>query len=303
MRYRRSITLLSIGIIILSILTSLFGLLTGQGTGKHSVPSFRGGDVLIYGKGIYEADTVSNAVQAIAQDMVTLFLGIPLLLFSLLLFRRGSLRGQFILTGTLGYFLYTYISYTFLLNFNHFFLIYVFLMSISFFAFILAMMSFDIANLENHFSKKLPVRWIGGFLIFMGIMVLFMWLGRIGPALIHGTFPEGLEISTTLVIQALDLGFVVPTAILAGIFAIKKKPIGYLLSSIIIVKLFTLSTAVTFMAISMKMSGLEVSLIESLAFSGMTLIVIFFMFLLIINIDENPEPVDFLDESLFKEGE
>lgn len=306
MKYRRSISLLSISLIFLSVIASLFGILTRRGPGEHKIESFRGGDVFVYGKGLYENEPVSNAVQVIAQDMVTILLGIPLLLFSLILFRRGSLRGQFILAGTLGYFLYTYASYTFLLMYNHFFLIYVLLMSISFFAFILVMMSFDIKNLGTFFTPKIPAKWIGGVLILMGSGVLLMWMGRILPSMKNGTVPEGLEHSTTLVIQALDLGFIVPIAILAGILTIRRKPFGYLLASIVIVKLFTLSTAVTFMAFSMKMVGLEVSLVESLSFSVITLIFIFLMCLIINHVEENPHTIitDILDdESLFQKGE
>ncbi|WP_141770127.1 hypothetical protein [Bacillus massilinigeriensis] len=71
-------------------------------------------------------------------------------------------------------------------------------------------------------------------------------------------------------------------------------------------KLFTLSTAVTFMAFSMKMVGLEVSLVESLSFSVITLIFIFLMCLIINHVEENPHTIitDILDdESLFQKGE
>ena len=43
------------------------------------------------------------------------------------------------------------------------FIVYVILMSLSFFSFVLMMMSFNINNLGSAFSEKLPVRFLGGF--------------------------------------------------------------------------------------------------------------------------------------------
>ncbi len=57
---------------------------------------------------MYHYDTHSAAAQEQAQDLVTLLVGLPLLVVSARLAMRGSLRGQVLLAGTLGYFLYTY---------------------------------------------------------------------------------------------------------------------------------------------------------------------------------------------------
>ena len=53
---------------------------------------------------LYARDSVSMASQAIAQDFVTLVIGIPLLIISFCsVVKRDSARGWFLLTGTLGY--------------------------------------------------------------------------------------------------------------------------------------------------------------------------------------------------------
>jgi hypothetical protein len=61
----------------------------------------------------------------------------PEVIISLIVANKNSLKGRLLLTGTLGYFLYTYTSYSFLSMYNSFFLIYVSIMSLSFFAFII----------------------------------------------------------------------------------------------------------------------------------------------------------------------
>ncbi|MBU3145313.1 hypothetical protein KPL50_17420 [Clostridium sp. CF012] len=113
-------------------------------------------------------------------------LQIPLLLISNYFTRKGSFKGKLLLTGTLGYFLYTFMSYTFLWMYNKFFIIYVLLMSLSLFGFILAMMSFDIDNIALNFKKQLPVKLIGGFQLFLAFAIGMLWLGKIEPSIFKG---------------------------------------------------------------------------------------------------------------------
>lgn len=280
MKYKKTITILVICIAILSLFASACGIFSTDGNGQHGITSYYGSTVSIYGKGLYRNDSVSVAAQGIAQDIVTIILGLPLLITSLYFSRKGLLKGRLLLSGTLGYFLYTYTSYSFLWMYNSLFLIYVILMSTSFFAFLLTMMSFDIENLPHYFNEKLPVNFLGGFFIFIGISIGLMWLGRIVPPLLAHSIPPSLEHYTTLPIQALDLGFIVPVAILTGILIIKKKPFGYLLSSVITVKGITMLTSITAMIIGQILLGVKVSFMEIILFPAFNLIIIYCLFLI-----------------------
>jgi hypothetical protein len=171
MKFKKDLLLIVIAIVILALTASLSGIFSSQGRGKSEFHSLHGETITIYGKGLYRYDSVSGASQAIAQDIVTLFLGIPLLIIALILSRRGLLKGRLLLTGTLAYFLYTYASYSFLVMYNSLFMVYVLLMSASFFAFTLMMMSFDWTDLSSRFSPRLPVKFLGGFLILIGVMI------------------------------------------------------------------------------------------------------------------------------------
>lgn len=226
MKFKKYLRVLVAIIIILAAVSSFVGLLSRGGNGQHVITSVSGKKVTLYGRGIYKNDSISVVAQGKAQDLVTLILGIPMLIISMIVFRKENLRGKLLLTGTLGYFLYTYMSYTFLWNFNYLFLVYVILMSCSLFAFILSIMEIDISNMKNNFSDKLPTKLIGGFEIFIGTAIGLMWLGKIAQALKTGAAPDGLEHYTTLVIQGMDLGFVVPFAILSGVLLIKKNNYG-----------------------------------------------------------------------------
>lgn len=286
MKFNKSISLLVLCIVVLSLVASVIGVFSNQEKGQYEFKSIQGETVQIYGKGLYHLDSVSTASQGIAQDVVTIVLGIPLLVISLYLAIKGSLKGRLLLTGTLGYFLYTYASYAFLWMYNPFFLAYVILMSASFFAFILCMMSFDIQKLSLCFSEKLPVKFLGGFSIFVAVIISLMWLGRIIPALISNTVPIGLEHYTTLVIQAMDLGFIVPVAIISGVLLIKKKPFGYLLASVIYLKEVTMLTALTAMIIGQIIAGVKIGIVEVVVFPVFNLIVIYSIILIMKNVKE-----------------
>jgi hypothetical protein len=263
-----------------------YAIFSNPGTGQYEYKSIFGETVPIYGKGLYKHDSVSMAAQAIAQDYVTLFLGVPLLIISLYLSRKGRVKGHLLLTGTLGYFLYTYTSYSFLSMYNSLFLVYVILMSASFFAFTLAMMSFEISKLPLFFTDKLPVKLIGSFLLFGSFVFGMMWLGKIIKPLMNDTPPEGIEHYTSLVIQALDLGFVVPIGTISGILLMKRKPLGYLLGPVIIIKDITLLTALTAMVLLQIQKGVQVSIAVVLLVLILNIIIVFLLVLILKNVKE-----------------
>lgn len=281
MNNKKSISALVVLIIIMAAAASAYGIFSSHMYNQHEFKSLHGQTVSVYGKGLYHNDSVSVAAQGIAQDIVTLFLGIPLLIISLFLSRKDLLRGKLLLAGTLGYFLYTYISYTFLTMYNSFFLVYVMLMSASFFAFILTMMSFDLSELSLQMSDKLPVNFIGSFIIFCAAAVGLLWIGKLVPPLVNGTVPAELEYYTTMVIQGMDLGFIVPASFLSGILLMKRKPMGYLLSSVIIIKMTTMLTAITAMIISQAMAGVKMGIGEIAMFPVFNAAVIYCLVLVL----------------------
>lgn len=149
-----------------------------QGEGEvFAFQSLRGETLMMHGHGLYYYETVSTAAQAIAQDVVTLLVGIPLLIIALVLYKKGSLRGQLLLAGTLGYFLYTYASYTFGAAYNVLFLLYVSLFSLSLFAFILSIMAIDVSGLPAQFTQKLPRRTIAVFMFVVGLFFNYSMAG------------------------------------------------------------------------------------------------------------------------------
>lgn len=87
-------------IVLLTLAATVGGLVPGDGSPFEAV-SVRGEKVLINARGLYFWVTVSSAAQMQANDLITLFLALPLLLVSFFLAVRGSLRGKMVLAGIL----------------------------------------------------------------------------------------------------------------------------------------------------------------------------------------------------------
>ncbi len=271
-------------IFILTMIAALSGVWPASGT-PYPLTNFRGEQVTINARGLYYWDTLSSAAQSQANDLVTLVLGLPVLAISFWLTLRGSLRGRLILTGTLGFILYTYISMCFGAAYNRLFLIYVALFSLSLYAFILSMMSFDLKTLPAHFAEKLPRGWIAGLLFFAAAFLAFAWLGRIAATFAPGAIPA-LENTTSMFIQAMDLGLIVPLCVLSGILLLRRSPWGYLLASIGMMKFLTMGTAVSMMGLNMMRVGVPVNTAELVIFPTITLVNIVMVAILLMNLDE-----------------
>ncbi len=272
MRISRSLTPLCVLIVILALIAAGLGVFWPGGGAPFDFVTVRGETVTIHGSGLYRYDSQSSAAQVIAGDVVTLSVGIPLLIVSLVLYRKGSLRGALLLAGTLGYFLYTYASIALMASFNPLFLVYVALFSLSLYAFILSLMSIRVDELPQRFSPRLPRRGIAAVLFAIAAFLLLAWMGRIMPALLTNTPPFGLEHYSTLIIQVLDLGLIAPLAVLAGVLLLKRRPFGYLLAALALTKGLTMGIAVSAMGFGQQLAGVAMSPVELLIFPVFSLL-------------------------------
>jgi hypothetical protein len=155
-------------------------------------------------------------------------------------------------------------------------------MSLSLFSFIICFAANELKEVKNHFGNNFPKKYIGVFNIFTGISICLLWLGTIISS--FGKAPDMLEHYSTLVIQGLDLGFIVPVAILSGVLLMKNSSLGYLLTSVVIIKGVTLLLAISMMIIFMAFSGVEVPIIQLLMFPIFALVFIINLIIVLRNI-------------------
>ncbi|HPN34005.1 MAG TPA: hypothetical protein PK843_05795 [bacterium] len=260
MKHIRPITCLVFIITLLAVIAAGTAILSHQGPGPYNYESIRGELIKIHGQGLYQHMSADVAIQGIAQDYVTLCIAVPLLLISLFLARRGSRKALFVLSGTLGYFLLTYLFYTAMAMYNAMFLAYVFLLGASFISFILVLFSYDVTNCKAWFASENQLRNAGIFLITNASLISMLWLRIVLPPLFDGSIiPPEVQHYTTLVVQGFDLGLFLPMAFVVGILALRRNAYGYLFTVIYTLFLALLMTALTAKILFMARTGAPVS--------------------------------------------
>ena len=235
--------------------TAIFSQAAGT---PYSYQTIRGEDVEIYGKGLYRHMSSDVAIQGIAQDYITLFLAIPLLIFALIGSIKKSLRARFCLAGIIFYLLITYTLYTAMAMYNSMFLVYVIIMALSFFSLFRLLWQIDLAELANNFSAA-PTSLVGYFLIIISSIIGLLWLSSILPPLLDGSlYPAQLQHYTTLIVQGFDLGLFLPMAFVSGWLILKKHTLGLLFATVYIIFLAILMTALSAKIIAMGMQGINI---------------------------------------------
>ncbi len=298
MKVFKSVSWLSAVITGLALIAAGAGLLGQPGGSAFSITTMRNVTVQLYGQGWYRLDTPIAAVGFMAGDVVTLAIAIPLLVISTLRYRRGSLKGGFLLSGTLAYFLYNYGSLAFGSTYNNLFLVYTAILSASLFGLILVLMSFDMSALPAHFSARLPRRGISIFLIVSGVILLLVWLVlSIVPALLQGTTPLEVAYYTTFITGVIDIGIVAPALIISGVLLGRRAPLGYLLASLLLVFTVTLGLNLTAAGVAQLLTGV-ISVGQAMGFTVpfviLTMIAVWLTVMLFRNFAESAEETGFL---------
>jgi hypothetical protein len=201
------------------------------GTGAQQHLSVRGEYVTIYGIGPYRHMPADVAIQGLAQDVVTLVVGVPFLLIALAWARSGSRAGHLALLGAVSYLFVQYFMYLAMATYNELFLLWVALVllaSQALFRLLLAVPP-DAFTLESTGVGRR--RFVGGFLLVNATLVSLLWLAMILPPLVDRTlYPAGLAHLTTMVVQGFDLALFLPPSFIAGWHYLKRRPLGDLLA-------------------------------------------------------------------------
>lgn len=187
--------------------------------------------VRLYGYGPYRNMPADVAVQGLAQDVVTLLVGVPTLLIALWLARGGSRIGYLLLTGSTGYLFVQYVLYLAMATYNELFLLWVALVLLLFQVLVRLLLWGAVRASGWPAPPNAVRRYVGGFLIANGILIALLWLGGIVPPLLEGRlYPDGLAHLTTMVVQGFDLAIFLPASLLAGYGYLRGTPAGRLLA-------------------------------------------------------------------------
>ena len=174
----------------------------------------------LYRTVIYPTDELLKAFMP--NDVVNLFIGVPILLGSMWLGRRGQLIGLLFWPGALLYVLYNYLAYVFGMPFNAVFLLYLTLVTLSTYTLIGLVASIDDTAIQQRLTGIVPERAAGGVLAGLGILVSLRVIGVMIGALVNQT-----PIVTTA-LSALVSDFMInPAWILGGVLLWRREALGY----------------------------------------------------------------------------
>ncbi|WP_437576647.1 hypothetical protein [Sorangium sp. So ce887] len=242
---------LGLGIALLAGLASAAGVfLRGDGATATAV-SLRGEHYAYATTGIYRYNAERLVAEGVGWDVVTLYLAVPALLAALPLLARGSLRGRLFAAGILGYLFYQYLMYALMWAFGPFFPVFVALYSGSLAGVVWIASTVPLAELAAGASERFPRRGMAVFCLAMAALLVLMWTQRIAAGL-SGQLQGLLHGQPTLAVQALDLGLIVPLSVFTGVALLQRRPVGYLLSSLFVVKGFTMAVAIAAMLLSAR---------------------------------------------------
>lgn len=155
-------------------------------------------------------------------DAINLLVGLPALLISLWLVRRGRLIGLLFWPGALLYVLYNYLAYIFGIPFRWVSLNFVALVLLSAVLLVDLLRQIDHSAVQTRLSDKVPVRLAGWLLIIFGVGFFLRAVGPVLGALVDNT---SLPVSEAGVLVA-DLVCSLLWAA-AGLSLVRRRPFGY----------------------------------------------------------------------------
>ena len=192
----------------------------------------------------------SQVPAAYGQDLIVLVAGLPLLIISMLMTRRGSVHGVIMWLGTLSFIFYAYATYAFAGLMNVFFLLYTALMGLSVFSMIGILI--NISDVQCRIKRDKVGIFVGGYLFVMAILFVVLWVLR---------YIDTLNIvplySLTPIILTLDFSFYIPALFLAAIWTWQRKSLGYILSGAFLIKAAALFLSVWAGKVYLIASGIE----------------------------------------------
>jgi hypothetical protein len=215
---------------------------------------------------IYPTDELLRAF--LANDVVNVAIGLPMLLGSMWLTWRRSLIGLLCWPGALFFILYNYIAYVFAVPLSVAFLLHLALVTLSLYALIGLFAGIDGSAVQSELSGKVPERLAGGVLAGFGALFMLRIVGVVVNALAQqAAIPE-----TELAVHASDF-LVTPSWVIVGVQLWRRKPLGYVAGLGLLFQASMLFVAlIIFMLLQPVLTGAPFVLADVLVVSAMGLI-------------------------------
>jgi hypothetical protein len=214
---------------------SLVGLLMQGGPGRQAVQTARGATVTLYGEGLYAADSWLIGAGNRGQDLAMLIFELPVLVLIVRWYRKGSSVAATTLAGVLGFFTYYYVSAVFGTAQNRLFPLYVAAVSLAAFMLMIVASRLKVDDMAASLPVRPGRRALAIYLLAVAAALTFAWLPGMIMTAVSGEIAEAVGPYTSAATEALDLGFVVPVAVIAAVQLLRRRPLGHVLALIMLV--------------------------------------------------------------------
>ena len=144
----------------------------------------------LFTPGFYLAETPDWQAQSFGQDAIDLFFISPVLIVTALLATRKNKIAFLLWSGVNLYLIYTYLIYCFDVHFNSLFIVYCFILGLSFYSFMYFLFSQINKPIAKEVYYKPVVKIIAVYFLIISCLFYFLWLSEIVPAIIHHGIPK-----------------------------------------------------------------------------------------------------------------
>jgi hypothetical protein len=246
----RAMAAFAVVVALLAAVTAGLGVFARGDGSYETVTSVRGVTYAMTTDGVYAYNAQRVVSEGVGWDIFTLFVAVPVMLAAAGIVAGGSFRGRLFALGLFGYFFYQYLEYAMTWAFGPLFPMFILIFGASFVGLVWLGASVAGDRIADGFGEDFPGRPFAVVSVLMAVLLVVMWTGRIAAGLAGDLETAGLHGETTLVVQALDLGAVVPTALLISALAWRRTAIGYVLASVYVVTSIAMSAAIVAMLLS-----------------------------------------------------
>jgi hypothetical protein len=175
---------------------------------------------LLFQSTLYPTDDLRQS--SVSTDVVNLFIGLPILLGSMALARRGRLVGLLFWPGALFFATYHYIAYAIALPFTWPFVLYLALVVLSVYTIYALLSSVDAPAVQARLKGRVPERLAGGVLAGFGAL-FFVWRGALAVQTLIGQAALSRPEFVTAVADVL----LAPAWVIGGVSLWRRQALGY----------------------------------------------------------------------------
>jgi hypothetical protein len=227
----------------------------------------------------YSLDNPYFAVQGIGQDIINLFVVVPVLWLTAVFIFRSNNKALFIWSGTVIYIIYSYVLYCFAVHFNFLFLVYCAILGLSVYALLYYTHILSRFNIVDCFDEKTPIKSISIYLQVVAVLFYIIWLGEIIPALFQNETPKSITESGLLTnpVHVMDIAIVLPALFIVAVALRRGKAAGFVFAPAFLVFCLLMALAIGGMIVLMKIKGFETDVSIAVVFAILTVISLIFV--------------------------